>query len=245
MRDADMARRAHQLYTEVRVAIQEGELRPGDRLPGERVLALRHGISRMAVKRMLEILAAEGLVYRMQGKGTFVQENRLERLRIFLQPEKRPQGIGEIMRAQGRCCRTRLVGAGFLPSCEFFSERLGLNGGEGIFAVRRVRMEKDEPVALENSYLPCKYAPGVEEIDFSRTSLYEYLNSIGRGVRRCERVVRAARAGRREAELLRIPEGQTILVMENIGKTSAGLIVEYTESFLLPDRIELFAIAEG
>lgn len=241
MTDEAVARRLHQLYSELRRAIQNGELRPGERLEGERTLAEAYGISRMAVKRAMQRLEAEGLIYRVQGRGTFVQSSQAERLRMDLRPAAGFSGITEVTRRQGRRADVRLLGAGRLPPCAYLSQRLHLAVGEGIYAVSRLRLSDGEAVALETSYLPCKYAVGVESVDFARVPLYDYLDAIGRGVRGGSTRLRIVQAGRREAEALGIPRGQAVYMLENTGRTSGGLVVEYTESFLRPDRMELFS----
>jgi multiple sugar transport system substrate-binding protein len=71
---------AHQLYHLLRRQIEDGELRPGDRLPTELELCARHGISRTPVRAALGQLAEEGWVTRTAGRGTFVAEvDRTER----------------------------------------------------------------------------------------------------------------------------------------------------------------------
>src|SRR5262249_34534337 len=53
------------------------KLAPGDALPSERLLAERYGVARMTVRGELDRLTAEGLTYRVQGRGTFVAEPRV------------------------------------------------------------------------------------------------------------------------------------------------------------------------
>lgn len=62
----------------LRDKIEKKELRPGDRLPTEMELAEKFGVSRITSKRALEELRAEGLIYRVRGKGSFVTEPRIE-----------------------------------------------------------------------------------------------------------------------------------------------------------------------
>lgn len=64
---------ADHLATALRAALDGGTIRPGDRLPTERVLAARHGLPRSAVRRALARLAEDGLVDRRLGSGTFAR----------------------------------------------------------------------------------------------------------------------------------------------------------------------------
>ncbi len=58
--------------------IENGQLKPGEKLPSERDLSLQLGVSRMTVRRAINDLVTNGLVYRRQGSGTFVAEPKIE-----------------------------------------------------------------------------------------------------------------------------------------------------------------------
>jgi len=81
----------------IRALIQAGEVDPDGKLPTERELSDRFGISRRAVRRALDALEAEGLVWRRQGKGTFAGEppNPNGQLAAKLAPEADPVSVME------------------------------------------------------------------------------------------------------------------------------------------------------
>lgn len=68
--------------------IDNGQLKPGERLPTERALVARFGTARSAARRMLAQLEAEGYITRTVGRGTFVAiqeaDNEVDRLRTLL-----------------------------------------------------------------------------------------------------------------------------------------------------------------
>ena len=66
--------RKHESVRGYLLAAMRDELAPNDRLPSEREIADRLGVSRPTVRRALDQLAAEGRVHRVQGSGTFVAE---------------------------------------------------------------------------------------------------------------------------------------------------------------------------
>ncbi|NLD58533.1 MAG: GntR family transcriptional regulator [Clostridiales bacterium] len=245
MREAETAGRLYRLYSELRLTIEKGGMRPGDRLSAERELAIRYGVSRMAVKCALGRLVDEGLVYRIHGKGTFVQKTDADRLQLNLSSAGGMAGITDVIRSQGRQCENRVIGAGFLERCDFVLSRLRLEPEEKVFAVGRVRYGNAEPIAVEYSYLPYKYVQGIERQDFSKVSLYDYLDSVGRNVRHGSSLLRVVAAGQREAEHLGIPPGQALYAFAITGLTSGGAVVEYTESYLRADRTELFFRRRG
>src|SRR3954447_15658904 len=91
-RNAPMYR---QVADQLAAEIASGELPPGHRVPSERVIAERHGLSRMTARQAVELLLRRGLVYRRPGSGTYVAAARVEHtLQWFA-------GFTEQMRAQG------------------------------------------------------------------------------------------------------------------------------------------------
>ena len=79
--------KARRLYLLLRDRIVSGEDRPQTRLPSEPMLAERHGVSRVTVRRALDKLAGEGLIERRPGSGTFVAGRRNEARLRAAQPQ--------------------------------------------------------------------------------------------------------------------------------------------------------------
>ena len=69
----------HQVYLDLRGSLDDRTWQPGDRLPPERELAQRYGVSLITVRRALSELAQQGRIERTRGRGTFVLRPRLER----------------------------------------------------------------------------------------------------------------------------------------------------------------------
>lgn len=70
------------IANELREEIAAGALRPGDQLPGHRILASRHGVSLSSAREAISMLIGDGLVETRAGRGTFVAE-----------PDRRPRGL--------------------------------------------------------------------------------------------------------------------------------------------------------
>jgi GntR family transcriptional regulator len=68
----------HQLQSLLREGIEHGLWKPGDLLPSEAAMISLFGISRTAIRRALDILQNEGIVFRIKGKGTLVTEPKFE-----------------------------------------------------------------------------------------------------------------------------------------------------------------------
>ena len=108
----------HQLYQILRDEIVRGEWQPGDMIPPESELTERYGISRTTVRQVLDLLVNEGLIYRQQGRGTFVAHPTLEQALV------RIVSFTEDMRQRGFKPGTRVLSSGLVQAPETIAQKL-------------------------------------------------------------------------------------------------------------------------
>jgi len=161
-----------QVADQLAAEIASGELPPGHRVPSERVIAERHGLSRMTARQAVELLVRRGLVYRRPGSGTYVAAARVEHtLQWFA-------GFTEQMRAQGiepggRVLAVRLSGQDGSDA----GVALELPEGEASWMVRRVRFGNGEPLLVEESHVPARLFPDLNRHNLAQSSLYDLMRS--------------------------------------------------------------------
>lgn len=149
----------------LRERIEAGELQPNDALPPERELCVEHDVSRMTARRALVVLESEGLVYRSATRGTFVSEPRVQlRLGSFSQ---------EITRS-GRQPGAELFWAEEQPANGTVARALGLERGDDVYALQRLRSSNGEPLAVETTFYRTDLMPSFLDGDLSG-SLWEEL----------------------------------------------------------------------
>ena len=213
-------------------AIVAGELRPGDRLPPERELAERIGVSRMTLRQALDSLERRGMVVRARGRrgGTFVAEPKIERDMTNL------AGFTEQLRRQGRTAGARVLSAREGPASRRTAAALGLDAGDPVFEVIRLRLSDGEPVALERSLFPARRFPGLlgHELEGSLYELLErrYGEIPFRAVERLEPVL----AEHPMAETLRVKPGVPLLLVERTAYNADGVALEYARDLFRGDR---------
>jgi GntR family transcriptional regulator len=206
-----------------------GGLRPHDRLPTERELADAFGASRMTVRHVLDRLAAEGLVYRVQGSGTFVAETRITKAAELT-------SFSDDMRGRGLRPGSETIHTSTGPAGAVAGYRLGLSPADEIVRIRRVRTADGVPMCLEDVILPAELTPGLlaRQLD---GSLYEMLEQDYRVViERADQTVRATVLDPPDAELLHVPPLSPALAVERLGYTARGRAVEYATSLYRSDR---------
>ena len=174
----------HQVYLDLRSALDNGEWRPGDLLPPERQLAERYGCSLITVRRALTELTRESRIQRTRGRGTTVLPPRIER------DFGGTLSFTEEMESRGLDPETRLVAARPESAGEVVAGALRIEPGSPTLYLERLRVAGGEPLLLEQVHLPAERFPGLLASDLERGSLYDLLSS-----RYGTRIVRAREAG--------------------------------------------------
>src|SRR5258708_20697297 len=152
--------------------IASGAVQAGQRVPSERSIAERHGLSRMTARQAVELLVRRGVVYRRPGSGTYVAAARVEHTL------QRFAGFSEQMRSQGIEPSGRVLSVELSrnedPDVE---QALGLETGERFWTLRRVRFGDGEPLVIERSHVPAAICPDLGDHDLAHGSLYDLMRS--------------------------------------------------------------------
>lgn len=213
------------LYEQIRqlivAALAAGEWRPGEALPSEAALAKRYGASPGTVRRALDDLAAEHLVDRRQGSGTYVSTHTAPRQQFrFLRLAADDDARGFARELLG-CRRLRATAA--------IARTLSLRTSEPIIEVRRLLHRRDRPVVLDELWLPERHFKGLtaEVIAAHPGTLYALFEArFGVHMVKAEEKLRAVAASPEAAQLLRVPEGEPLLSVERIAYTYGDRPVE-------------------
>jgi len=230
-----------QIVEWINAAIERRELVAGDRLPPERQLAARLGVSRMTLRQALATLEQRGIVTRSIGRrgGTFVASPKLERdVSAFA-------GLSEQLRRQNVTAGARVVTAVQGSADHVVAEALGLDLADRIGEIVRVRLADRAPLALERSSFSLARFPGLLELDLTG-SLYDLLAEHydagpTHAVERMEPVL----AGEAEADLLDVAAGAPLLLVERTAYAASGEAVEYATDLFRGDRTRIVAWASS
>ncbi len=217
-----------QLADIIRAQVREGAVQVGDALPSERELADTAGISRVTVRKSMDILLREGLLSRRHGSGTYVAP-RIE------QPAALLAGFSSDMTTRGHSPGSILVESQTgLPNPDE-AMALGLSPDLPVHRLTRVRTADGEPLAIERAVVPVACLPSLDAVG---ASLYAALDANGmkpvRGLQRLQ----ASLATPQESRLLSVPVGAAVLRIERRGFLANGTPVELTRSAYRGDRYD-------
>ena len=238
MKDIDRSSKLplyHQLYEILRDSILRGDWQPGDMIPPEPELIRRHSVSRTTVRQVLDMLVNDGLIYRQQGRGTFVAHPTVEQALV------RIISFTEDMRQRGFNPGTQVLSAGLVPAPRDIAEKLEVEPGEELARLARLRLADGEPMSIEESYLVHRFCPGVLEGDYASNPLREALDR-DYGIRwaRASQVIRAIPASKDMAQLLSIPSKSALLTIERVSYSQQSLPVEFLRIYYRGDRYTLY-----
>jgi GntR family transcriptional regulator len=223
--------RYYQIEQALRARI--AELKPDDPLPSDAMLCEEFGVSRMTARNAVQRLAQEGIVYRVPGRGTFVAEPPVHR------QAGRLLSFTEEMRRRGRVPSSRVVSREVREPRPAEASRLELDPGAEVVALSRVRMADGEPIAFEEAVFPSALADVVLEADLEHRSLHTTLVEAGHVPTMGRARLGAEAATARDAELLGIPEGASLLVEKRVIGDQHGRPLELCESRYAGDRYGL------
>lgn len=223
-----------QLKRLIKAQIQDGRLAPGDRVPSERELSDQFGMSRMTARQALIELVREGLLYREQGRGTFVAVRKVSQGLLTV------TSFTEDMHSRGIVPSSVILSltteAPSLPD----RERLRLDLGHQMVRVRRLRLGDGRPMALEEASLPQSLVEGIEEHDLSRGSLYEFLKSRQIELQGAHQTLEAILADEEQAMLLAVPQGAPLLLLERLSYDQFGRPAEFVRAVYRGDRYRFY-----
>ena len=217
------------LYQQIKVLIlqslQDGEWKPGDVIPSEMDLAARFRVSQGTVRKASDELAAENLVVRRQGKGTFVAthaEQQVQYRFLRLLPD-----TGDAS-SEGPAPR-RIIECKRLRAPADIARALGLRSGDAVLHVRRVLSFQLVATILEDLWLPAAPFKGLtaERLDSYRGPMYALFETeFGVRMVRAEEKIRALAASEPACELLSIKAGEPLLSVERTAFTYNDLPME-------------------
>jgi GntR family transcriptional regulator len=215
--------------------ISDETLLPGDKLPKEADLARSLGVSRMTLRQSLGSLEARGVVERIPGRqgGTFITEPKIECDITGL------EGFTEQLRRGHVRASARIVSTGVVAATRAVARALEIVRGAEVYEIVRVRTARRTPLALERSYLPAAAFPGL--LDRKLTgSLYALLRrSYDEWPQTATECLEPFIATTAVAELLSVPEGSALLLIERTASSANGRPIEYARDLVRPDRIRV------
>ena len=211
---------------EMRRRVESGDLAAGALLPSESELSAAYGVSRVTVRKALELLRDEGLIDSRQGFGWFVAADPVRQTLGRLGTIEAQ--LGELGVGSAR----RVVGFGFVAAPPRVRQVLGV---DSVLEVRRVNQADGQPFARVTVWCREDVGAGLSRAEVEATPFYEL---VGVAIGSATQTIGAAAAGPEDAALLAVPVGSPVLRCERITRALDGNPVLVSEHVFPGHRTE-------
>jgi GntR family transcriptional regulator len=228
----------HSLAQELRARIRAGEWRPGERIPSEPELARQETVSRSSMRAAITMLEEEGSVSRRHGSGTYVTH------RPALPNELgRNFGVSRMIASEGLEPGTVEESSGSEPAPRAVAEILGIEEGERVSALRRVRTADGRRVVDVTDW--CRVEHLAPEDLPTVGSIYAALAERGLAVDHGVAHLTPRNADGEVAERLGVPSGTLLLTIDQVDRTADGIAVLVSREHHLADAFTFTLLRRG
>ncbi len=212
------------LYAQLRDALAErisaGAWKPGAAIANESDLAREFGVSAGTMRKALDLMEAERLLTRRQGRGTFVNDQASDELSLRFSSLRAANGQHLDGHAQ-----TTLVGEDAASDEE--CERLQLGPHDRIYRIHRTRLHKNQPLMVEHAAVPAAMFPSLGEKVEVPSRIIVLAQQYGVLLGKAEERVSIGQAAKVVADALGIAPGAPVMVLDRVVQALDGRPVEW------------------
>lgn len=212
--------------------IENEELKPGQSIPTERELCEFQGVSRMTVNKAIMSLVNEGLVYREQGKGTFVSIAKVNREISQL------KSFTEQMQENGVVSKTKILSFKVIEATKKYRHELKMPEDENkIIEIKRLRFSDEQPVAIETAWLPYHLFKGMTRDIIENKSLYQiFREKYGYYPDKAKQTIEPTMLNDYESKLLNQEKSALALIFRRTTYLENETPIEYTKAIYRSDK---------
>lgn len=222
----------YQLKTILLEMIENEELKPGDSIPTERELCEIQGVSRMTINKAIMSLVNEGILYREQGKGTFVSKPKEK------QELTKLQGFTEEMKEKGLKTETKIL---------YFEKKLATKkikivlkmpeGENEVIEIKRLRSIENDPMAIETVWIPYYLFKDMTQDMIESKSLYSiFRDKYKFKLERANQTIEPIMLNEYESKLLDQKDNSLALMFIRVTYDKNNVPVEYTKAINRSDK---------
>lgn len=226
-----------EVANEIRKRIKNETYPIEERMPDQTTLAKEFQTSRVTIKKALDLLTVAGLVYTIQGSGTYIKQNALQLAESSI---RIGQNVGltahvdESMELENKTLKFDVR----FPT-EEECEQLLLKKEDPVYEIERLRILNNQPYSLEHSILPLTLVPGVTQ-EVLQQSMYDYIrNELGIVFGENRQTIRAAQPDELDKEYLNCADNEPVLEVSKVMFTSSGTPLEYSKVRHRFDMVEM------
>ncbi|EHU4926486.1 GntR family transcriptional regulator [Vibrio vulnificus] len=227
-----------QIADAIRGKISSGEYKVGDALPTEAQLREEFSVSRVTVRQAIKLLVESGELESKQGSGTYVKENKVN-YDIYQQ-----SSFAEKWSHLDSIIRSDVLAFEIRSASISMAEILQINEGDRVFYVKRVRYVDDNPITVEETWLPTEMFPDLT-YQVMKGSKYDYIEKHkGLIIDRSEQEIIPVLPPQEIAILLGIDTSQPIIEKRTRSHLQDDTVFEYSRNYFKSSEYKFTLIAK-
>ena len=219
------------IHNQIKREIENHDYKVGSKIPAERQLAQKFGVSRMTLRQAIKTLEDEGILEQRVGSGTYVANQKVQEKMSGV------MSFTDITHANGQTPSSKLISYRFGKPSLSEMERLNLDDKQEVLRMERIRYADDVPICYEVVSIPQSLVKNMSKADIS-SHLYQTLEKNGYKVGRVTEYISAAVANENSARLLDAKKGEALITRLQVTELSNGMPFEYTMANYVADRFE-------
>lgn len=226
--------RYYRIYRLLKQAIESRQFASNEALPSENALAHEYKVSRLTIRRSLDLLQQDGLVERRQGLGTFPRPGNIKTAPLPADISKLLARLSEM----GSSTQASLLSFGYEMASPDVCTKLELPQGAKVQKAIRARYHDDLPFSYLVTYVPEHIGRQYTEADLVQRPIQSIFKSLGMKLASAEQSISAILADMQHAEALRVDAGSALLRISRVVRDANGTPVEYLIAAYNPARFE-------
>lgn len=228
------------IYMTLKERIKSGAYE--EMLPTESVLTQEFNTSRNTIRRAIQMLKEEGMVYSVKGRGVLILETIPDDRWAF--DAGGFNGLEAIEQANQMKTETKVLSLKKIIADEQLQGKIPFAEGEILYQVERLRILNGDPTMLDISYFRFDQVPVLTKA-VAEKSIYQYLKENDVHIAAAKRRFLVTRADEKDMACLDLGTNNCVGVMENLVFNDMGRLFEYTQSRFVPDRFSLTYFAQN
>lgn len=222
----------------IREKIDSGEMSIGSRVWSENEIMEKFDVSRNTARKAIETLVVDGVVSRVQGKGSFVQRPKVESGLQYL------SSFSEEIIAKGLKPTSKVLRFERIHPNIYHAKNLKITEDDWVYMLERVRMADGDPIAYQITFVPENLCPELDKFDFKEKSLYKVLeNNFHQVLSWQKTIVKPVVANTKFSKILGVPVEAPLLRTESISFLAGGTPIESNVNIYLSERYEFTVLS--
>ncbi|WP_082232409.1 GntR family transcriptional regulator [Halobacillus massiliensis] len=218
-----------QVAYQIKKDIVSSKLNKDEAIPSENKLAVKYDVSRVTIRQAIQLLVKEDILYKVRGSGTYVKNTKIEH-DIY-----RLQSFTEEMLHLNQEPTNQILEFSMQQPKDSIRETLRLLEGEKVFFIRRLRCADEEPMILEETYMPVSLFPDLS-VEVMTKSKYEYVERKGYVIKERQGEILPMTPDEELKEILHLANDSSILSMNLWAYLEDDTVFEFTKLYFRSEK---------